>query len=172
MTREQKIVGAGAACGIAAMLLAVTLLFMSFSPGVERGGSDGRIADAARWSLVAALPLLLQIAVVSCRRFLSEAIDPTLNREDKSTDIDRRVAVNTTEQLLLFLVAAFAMAPALPVGWLPLIPAAAITFAGARMAFWFGYRIDPLLRAFGMAATFSLNLGLFAAALWFTFGRT
>jgi hypothetical protein len=36
----------------------------------------------------------------------------------------------------------------------------------ARMAFWIGYRIDPLYRAFGMGATGYLNVGLLAFAMW------
>jgi hypothetical protein len=47
-----------------------------------------------------------------------------------------------------------------------LIPAATIAFIVARMAFWIGYRIDPLYRAFGMGATGYLNVGLLALALW------
>jgi hypothetical protein len=35
-----------------------------------------------------------------------------------------------------------------------LIPAATIVFIVVRLAFWIGYRIHPLYRAFGMAATF------------------
>ena len=46
------------------------------------------------------------------------------------------------------------------------IGAAAIVFVAARLAFWIGYRIDPLYRAFGFAATFYLNLGLLLGALW------
>ena len=33
-----------------------------------------------------------------------------------------------------------------------------------RFAFWIGYRIDPLYRAFGFAATMWLNLLLLGAA--------
>jgi hypothetical protein len=47
-----------------------------------------------------------------------------------------------------------------------LIPAATIVFIVARLAFWIGYRIHPLYRAFGMAATEYLNVGLLAFALW------
>jgi hypothetical protein len=47
-----------------------------------------------------------------------------------------------------------------------LIPAATIVFIVARLAFWIGYRIHPLYRAFGMAATGYLNVGLLAFALW------
>ena len=46
------------------------------------------------------------------------------------------------------------------------IAAAVIVFVVARAAFWVGYRIHPLYRAFGMAATADLNIGLLGFALW------
>jgi hypothetical protein len=51
-----------------------------------------------------------------------------------------------------------------------LIPAATIVFVFARMAFWIGYRIQPLYRAFGMGATGYLNAGLLAFAIWKAIG--
>ena len=39
-------------------------------------------------------------------------------------------------------------------------------FVAARIAFWVGYRIHPLYRAAGFAATAYLNIGLIGAALW------
>jgi hypothetical protein len=46
------------------------------------------------------------------------------------------------------------------------IPAVVVVFVVARIAFWVGYRIYPLYRAFGMAATGYLNVGILAFALW------
>ena len=46
------------------------------------------------------------------------------------------------------------------------ITAAAIVFVGARIAFWIGYRVHPLYRAFGFASTAYLNLGLILSAAW------
>ena len=48
------------------------------------------------------------------------------------------------------------------------IPAVVIVFILARVAFWVGYRIHPLYRAFGMAATGYLNVCILAFALWKT----
>jgi hypothetical protein len=47
-----------------------------------------------------------------------------------------------------------------------IIPAATIVFVAARTAFWVGYRLHPLYRAFGMAATAYLNIGILGFALW------
>jgi len=41
-----------------------------------------------------------------------------------------------------------------------------LVFVVARIAFWIGYRVHPLYRAFGMAATAYLNIGLLGSALW------
>jgi hypothetical protein len=35
-----------------------------------------------------------------------------------------------------------------------------------RLAFWVGYRIRPIYRAFGFAGTAYLNAGLLASSLW------
>jgi hypothetical protein len=43
-----------------------------------------------------------------------------------------------------------------------------IVFIVARIAFWVGYRVHPLYRAFGMAGTGYLNVGILAFALWKT----
>jgi hypothetical protein len=89
-----------------------------------------------------------------------------LQKEDAATRINGRVVDNTLQQFVLFLVATTALSVNLPETQLRIIPAAAIVFVAARLAFWIGYRIHPLYRAFGMAATAYLNLGLLAFALW------
>ena len=80
--------------------------------------------------------------------------------------VDGRVADNTTQQFLLFLAGSFALAASLPAERLPVVGAAAITFVIVRFAFWFGYRIHPLYRAFGFSSTAYLNLLMLIAALW------
>ena len=103
---------------------------------------------------------------VGNNRFLSEAIDPTLQKEDLATQINGRVVENTLQQFALFLVAITALSVNLTTDTMRIVPATAIVFVVARAAFWIGYRMDPLYRAFGMAATGYLNVGLLAFALW------
>jgi hypothetical protein len=43
-----------------------------------------------------------------------------------------------------------------------MVPAGALIFVAMRVAFWIGYRTDPLSRAFGMAGTSYLSLVLFS----------
>lgn len=167
MTRDQKIVAVGAASGVASMAFGMWLLSNMVLPipgGMETAGD--RLAYALRWDAFAALPLFFMLAAVGNARFNSAAIDPTLGAEDPKTVINGRVADNTTQQYLLFLAGSLGLAASLPPEHMQVIGAAAILFVAARVAFWIGYRIHPLHRAFGFAATAYLTAGLLAAALW------
>jgi hypothetical protein len=164
MTRDQKIVAAGAASGIITMALAVWLLHLAI-PAPDTANVGDRIGYALKWNVLAAFPYFAMLAAVGNSRFLSEAIDPTLGKESKRMIVDGRVADNTGQQLLVFAIGSCALA-AVPTSNLSLVAAAAITFALMRLAFWIGYRIDPLYRAFGFAGTAYLNLGLLVAAAW------
>lgn len=166
MTREQKIVAAGSASGIVSMLAAMWLLSTQLPapPGMETLAD--RLAYAARWLAFAALPLFAMVAAIGNARFLGEAIDRTLGAEDARTIVNGRVADNTTQQLLLFAAGSLGLAASLPAEWMGVIRAAAIVFVLCRIAFWIGYRIHPLHRAFGFASTAYLNLGLLLSAVW------
>lgn len=96
---------------------------------------------------------------------MSEAIDPTLNKEDLATQINGRVVENTLQQLVLFVLGTLALSVGLAPEQMGIIPAAVIVFVIARIAFWIGYRVHPLYRAFGMAATGYLNVGLLGFAI-------
>lgn len=167
MTRDQKIVAVGAASGVGSMLLAMWVLSTMVLPmpaGMETAGD--RLAYALRWDAFAALPLFFVLAAVGNARFNSAAIDPTLGAEDSKMIVNGRVADNTTQQFLLFLAGSLGLAASLPPQRMAIIGAAAIVFVAARIAFWIGYRIHPLYRAFGFSSTAYLNLGLLGAALW------
>lgn len=166
MTRDQKIVAAGAAAGIASMALALWLLSTRLPPPAGVETLAGRLAYAARWLAVAALPLLAMVAAVGNARFLGDAIDPTLGAEDRAMIVNGRVADNTTQQFLLFTAGLLGLAASLPPGRMGVIRAAAIVFVAARIVFWIGYRIHPLYRAPGFSSTAYLNLGLLLAAVW------
>lgn len=152
------------------MALAMWALSTTVLPapaGMEAVG--GRLTYALRWDAFAALPLFFMLAAVGNARFLSEAIDPTLGAEDKKTIVNGRVADNTLQQYALFLAGSLALAAGLPPEQVQIVGAAAIVFVAARIAFWIGYRIHPLYRAFGFSSTAYLNLGLLLAALWLGF---
>lgn len=166
MRREQKIVATGAAAGLASMVAGLWLLtvFLPAPAGVETLAD--RLAYAARWIAFAALPLFAMVAAVGNARFLGEAIDPTLGAEDRALIVNGRVADNTTQQFLLFAAGLLGLSASLEPDAMGVVRAAAIVFVVARLAFWVGYRIHPLHRAFGFASTAYLNLGLLLASIW------
>jgi len=166
MTRDQKIVAIGAASGVTAMIISIAAIYQYWpiNPGLT--DITRRLAFALQANAFAALPLLIGVMIVGNNRFLSEAIDPTLQKEDIATQINGRVADNTLQQFVLFFVATIALSVNLNADTMRIIPAAAVVFVVARAAFWVGYRIQPLYRAFGMAATGYLNVGLLGFALW------
>jgi hypothetical protein len=166
MTRDQKIVAIGAAIGVATMITATAGLYRLWPSDSILADVASRLAYALQADAFAVIPLLLGVITVGNNRFLSEAIDPTLQKEDIATQINGRVVENTLQQFVLFLVATAALSVNLESIQMRIIPAAAIVFVVARAAFWIGYRIHPLYRAFGMAATAYLNIGLLGFALW------
>jgi hypothetical protein len=165
MRREQRIVAVGAVTGVLFMAASVWTLRQILPVPTVTSMAD-HIAYALKWDALAAVPFFVMIVAVGNARFFSKAIDPTLHEESPEMVINGRVADNSTQQLLLFVVASLALAVNLTPSRLPIIGAAAITFVIVRLAFWIGYRIDPLYRAFGFAGTAYLNLCLLAAALW------
>ncbi len=166
MTREQKVVAGGAAGGVLVMLATLIVLSM-WLPGLAEGADPGeRLAFAARWNAFAALPLFLAIAALGNQRFNSEAIDPTLGKEDRAMVINGRVVDNTMQQYAMFVAATLAVAASASGDRLAVIAAGALIFVAMRFAFWVGYRRQPLYRAFGMAGTSYLNMALLCYAAW------
>jgi hypothetical protein len=165
MRREQKVVAIGAASGVAGMALSVWVLTLVLpSPGIETPVE--RLVYALRINVVALAPFFVMLITIGNSRFLSDAIDPTLRAETAVQQIDGRVADNTLQQNFVFAVASLALSTVVDAGHLQVIWACAIVFMVARLLFWFGYRMHPLLRAPGMSATAYLNLGMILYVLF------
>ena len=166
MTKEQKVVAIGAASGVLAMVASVATIsqLWPLNPGLVDVST--RLAYTLQMNAFGILPLLLGIIVVGNNRFFSEAIDPTLHREVLATQINGRVVDNTLQQSMLFLVGTLALSANLTGSQMGVISAATIVFIVARITFWIGYRINPLYRAFGMAATGYLNVGILVCVFW------
>jgi hypothetical protein len=164
MRKEQKIVAAGAASGIIAMIAGVSVIYNLWPANVALADLSSRLAYTLQAAAFAVLPLLFGIIAVGNGRFLSEAIDPTLHKESAAMEINGRVVDNTLQQYLIYLVGTLALSVGLTAEQMRAIPAVAIVFVVARIAFWIGYRIHPLHRAFGFAATMYLNFGILAFA--------
>lgn len=166
MKQDQKIVAIGAASGVIGMIVMVWLLARVIPASAIPDTAADRIAYALRWATPAALLFFFMVAAVGNARFKSEAIDPTAGKESPRMIVDGRVADNTLQQLVLFLVGLLGLSVTLPPERLSVIAAVAITFVVARSIFWFGYRIHPLYRAPGFSSTAYLNLGMLLATLW------
>jgi len=171
MTKDQKTVAVGAATGIVSMLLLLAALSATFAGISPEATAGDRLAFAARWIALGALPLVMMIASVGNERFGSEAIDPTAGKESQAMIVNGRACDNTMQQYLLFIVASLALAASLSGDRIGVIPAAAITFLIARLVFWIGYRIRPVYRAAGFSSTFYLNVVLFGYAIWAAWQR-
>jgi uncharacterized membrane protein YecN with MAPEG domain len=121
-----------------------------------------RVQTTAPVSAAFLLPGLVVAAMLgrlAQRRFFDDAIidgEPTTG----GAEIDRRVIVNTAEQLVLALCVWPAVAHVRGPGVAVLLGAA---FAVARLLFWVGYHVSPPMRAFGFAASFYPTV---MAALW------
>ena len=166
MTKDQKIVGVGAASGIIGMIAGVSIIYSLWPANPALSDLASRLAYTLQADAFAVLPLLFSILAVGNSRFLSEAIDPTLHKESQAMEVTGRVVDNTLQQFLIYLVGTLALAAGLTADEMRVIPAATIVFVVARVAFWIGYRIHPLYRAFGFASTAYLNIGILAFAFW------
>jgi hypothetical protein len=104
--------------------------------------------------------------VASRRGFIAQAIDGTRMPASHSLEINLRYNQNTLEQTVLACIAWASLAMYLPTPHLVVIPAMATLFAIGRGAFWVGYLIDPMGRAFGMALTALPTVGSYAWLVW------
>ena len=164
MNREQKLVAIGASSGVAIMIGALIGL-SSVMPGLPITADAGdRLAFAAKW--LAAAPVFLAIIAVGNARFFSEAIDPTAGRESQTMVVNGRVVDNSLQQYVLLFAATMAVAASANGTQLGIVSAASVIFIVSRFAFWIGYRIEPVYRAFGFASTAYLNIILFGTAIW------
>lgn len=165
MRKEQKIVALGALSGIGGMAFLVTVL-AHILPTPETTSVLDQMTLALCANVLAIIPLVVMIANVGNKRFLGKAIDPTLHAESKKMEIDGRVVDNTLQQNFVFFVGTLALSTVLFADEMAVIPALAIVFITARVAFWLGYRHHPLYRAPGMAATAYMNLGILLFTLY------
>jgi len=129
-----------------------------------------RLAYALYANVFALLPFIIMLIAVGNGRFFSEAIDPTRHKENTAMEINGRVADNTLQQNFVFTIATLALATIVPILYLQVIWALTIIFVVARLLFWLGYRMHPLYRAPGMAATSYMNVFVILYVLFVAFG--
>lgn len=154
MTRKQLIGVVGAGAGLLALLL-----WFQLAPALLRAlplpldDPASRLAYAMRWLLAPGLTLLVGVWIAARRGFLSDAIDGTRTPASHSLEINLRYNQNTLEQVVLAAIAWGALSLELPLARFYLVPAMAVAFLIGRAAFWIGYLIHPMGRAFGMVVT-------------------
>ena len=167
MNSSQKIVARGAASGVITMALLNYALYQLLPtiPGIET--ATDRLVFALHMNVFASMPFFVMMIFVANGRFLSDAIDPTKHAESKAMEINGRVADNTLQQNFVFFVGTLALATFLDATSIKVLIPLTIVFILARIAFWIGYRMDPLYRAPGMAATSYMNLGILIASVYF-----
>ena len=151
------------ALGVAAALVLWRVLaaVLAVSPATM---ATERIGLACAALLPGVLVLNLMVALQMAGRAWSRAVDPLAGADSHFLRVNQRALTNTVEQLAGFAPALIALAAGAPQAWLPGVAAAGLVFGAARLVFWGGYLMGPLLRAPGMAATFAVNLATFAAA--------
>ena len=166
MNRDQQAVAVGASTGVLSMLVLVWGLSKAIATPAIADAPGDRLAYAVHWATLPALLLFAMYGAVGNARFFSEAIDPTRGKESQKMIVDGRVADNSTQQFLLFLVGSLTLSVTLPAHRLSIIAGVSITFVICRIAFWIGYRVKPVYRAFGFASTAYMNVGMLVASLW------
>jgi hypothetical protein len=161
--RKQLIVFLGAAAGFLVVGLVWQHAAQLFAR-VARPADDtaSRLAYVAHWLILPGLTLLAGIVAAGRRGFIADAIDGTRTPASHSLEINLRYNQNTLEQTVLAAIAWGAMAPILPRDALVLIAMMAFLFAFGRIAFWIGYSLHPLARAFGMVLTALPTLAAYA----------
>ena len=82
MTVDQKIVAIGSASGVLTMVAAVTTIFWLWPANPLLTDISMRLGYTIQADAFAVIPLLLSILAVANARFLSDAIDPTLQKEN------------------------------------------------------------------------------------------
>ena len=162
----RPLVALGAASGVAAAVAAYLVL-----AAVSAGSAPlatlmpgQRLAAAAGLLVWPALFILALTIAVGAMRFLTGAVVPDRPGEARFLRVSTRALTNTVEQTAVLALLTLAIAGAGRAGAVGELQAAVLVFVGARIAFLAGYLLHPLARAFGMGATFAVNLGLAAHA--------
>lgn len=153
------------------VLLGVALYYwlLPTPDGMETG--TARLVFALQCSALPVLTMLAGVWVVALGRATSAALDPLAGAESPTLQVHMRYLSNTTEQVLLFIGSAAALATFLGPETILLIPTLAILFAVNRVLYWIGYLIDPAYRGLGLSGTIYPVSFMVVMAAYYALGR-
>lgn len=166
MNTEQKTVAVGAGSGVVLMVVSVTALYHVLPPISGVTTPLDAVIFTLRMNVLALLPFFVGLVVIGNGRFFSDAINPLRHAEDAKMEVNGRVVDNTLQQQFVFFIGTLALSTFLTGETIKLIVALTMVYILARIVFWIGYRMHPLYRAPGMAATSYMNLGILASVLY------
>lgn len=162
MTEDQRFVALGmAGSAIFSIVFVLVGLYLFDSPVVGIESPGDRIAYAFRCDFWAGFALLAGVARVAGQRFFSGEIDGSVPAEAHSLQVNRTYIQNTTEQIILLLIAHAALSLVVSSEMLRIIPILVALFLVGRITFWFGYLQSAPARAFGFATTFYPTVAVF-----------
>jgi hypothetical protein len=160
----------GALCGLACVMVVLANAQWLFPPTwLPADEPVARLIFAVKWLLLPGWCLLIGVQGAARRGFFPDAIDGTRTPTIHSLEINLRYNQNTVEQIILAAIAWIGLSIVVPIERLVLIPAMAILFGIGRIAFWIGYIVTPIDRAFGMVVTVLPTIG---ALLWLMYHYT
>lgn len=146
---EKRIIVTGVVASVAA-----SAVFVWVGYGAIGGGLSFGVERACAFALaLAALTVLFGVVLVGMTRLFVSNADGSRPETGSPLDMNIRFLTNTLEQAVLFSIACAAFALVEPAQAAGLLPAMGCWFVIARAAFFVGYRIHPLARAFGFGAT-------------------
>lgn len=166
--KQRRIVFVGI---VTAWLVSGAYILLGYRAVVHFGLFAGWSAaqSAALSATLASIALIAGIGWAARTRQFVGNIDGSVPAVGSALDITLRYVTNTTEQLILFVIAVACMAWVAPETSVSLLPVMGSWFLLARAMFYFGYRVRPLARAVGFAGTFHPTIALFAAVVWALF---
>lgn len=165
LRRAQLLIGAQIAVSVPLQIAFVRIVSDAGAFALPADTLADRLAFALRWQLPPAAMLLTMIGFIAGARPLWSE---TVGGSPDAARLERHVRVlrNTVEQLFLMVLAHLSLATLLPARELGLVPALALLFVLARLAFWIGYVRNELYRTVGFVATFYPNIYALGLALW------
>jgi phosphate/sulfate permease len=156
---------------VAAWCLSGTFIFLCTRLFARVGFAFDHPAKAATCAVAtAAIALIAGIGWAARTRHFVSNIDGSQPDIGANLDLTLRYVTNTTEQLVLFAIASFCVLQVDEHIAIIVLPVMGLWFVIARVMFCVGYRITPVARSIGFAATFHPTIVLFVFVFVRLFG--